>query len=614
MFCGWAGKVLNIDLSREKIVRKTLPKKLARDFLGSRGFGAKIIFDELKPKTDPLSAGNILIVAVAPLTGAAIATSRCTFVTKSPLTQAYLCSSMGGYFPAELKFAGYDLLIIRGRAEKPVYVSIKNDNVDICDATEFWGLQTDETEKKMKLKTDSRSRVACIGPAGENLVKYACVIADRRAAGRGGVGAVMGSKNLKSIVVRGTGDVKLADSEAFQKVKKDLFKEIMSVPQILSKYGSAGMVSQMNELGVFPAKNFATFTFDGVEQICGESLNRFTVKNETCFGCPLACGQLRVVKEGPYSGFSTIGPEYETVYSFGSHCGNKSPEAIIAADSLCDKLGIDTMSTGYTIGFAMDCYEKGILKREEVDGLNLRFGNHKEMIEFIKKIAFKEGLGKVLAEGSMNAAKQIGKSSEKHVMAVKGLEMPGYDPRGLKAHGLSIATSNRGACHNRGYATQETRGWPWQVDRFEVKGKGRLAMINQNRGCIIDCSGFCLFFAGRFSLEAYVPKFLLAVTGVEEFGNFEELLKIGERVHNLEKAFNVREGFTRKNDMFPKRYLKEPIPDGNSKGQFFEIETMLDDYYGARGWDKKTSIPTSNKLRELNLEDIDSELEKYRGA
>lgn len=609
MFYGWAGNILRIDLSKAKTVKQPLPEQLAKDFVGGRGFGAKILFDELKHGTDPLSPDNILIAALGPLTGTPIPTSRCTFITKSPLTQAYLNSSMGGFFPAELRFAGYDALIISGKAEKPVYIWIKDEDFEIRDAKEFWGMNTDEAEEKIRLKTDPKARVACIGPAGENLVNYACVIADRKAAGRGGVGTVMASKNLKAIVVRGTKRVEMADPQAFQNVRKDLFKEVTSVPQLLSKYGSSGVVSHMNELGVLPTRNFVTGVFEGTEHISGEALDKFTVRKESCFGCPLGCGQFRVVKKGPYAGVDTIGPEYETVYTFGSHCGNSTPEAIIAADSLCDKLGLDTMSAGYVIGFAMDLYEKGILNKKEVDGLDLKFGNHEAMIEMIKKIAFKKGFGKVLAEGTLNASRRIGKGAESYVMAVKGLELPGYDPRGLKGHALSIATSNRGACHNRGYATQETRSWPWPVDRFAVKGKGWLAKINQDRCCVIDYPGWCLFFAFRVNFEAYTARFLPAVTGVEDYKNVDTLIKIGERINNLERAFNVREGFARKDDMFPERFCKEPMPEGNSKGQIFEMEPMLDEYYKERGWDSKTGIPKREKLEELGLQNVAKELE-----
>lgn len=610
MYYGWAGKILRIDLSKRKILKQPLSQQLARNFVGGRGLGAKILFDELKPRTDPLSENNILIVAVGPLTGTSIPTSRCVFVTKSPLTHAYLCSFMGGFFPAELKFAGYDALIVSGKAEEPVYIWIKDDEVEIRNAKEVWGMQTDETEKKIRQETDPKARVACIGPAGENLVKYACVIADRRAAGRGGVGAVMASKNLKAIAVRGSGQVNIADPETFKKLRKNLFKEVTSVPQMLSRYGSSGVVSIMNELGVLPTRNFITGVFEGIEKISGETFDKFTIKKETCFSCPIGCGQVRVVKDGPYAGFETVGPEYETIVMFGSHCGNSCPEAIIAADSLCDKLGLDTMSTGYVIGFVMDLYEKGILSKEETDGLDLRFGNHQAIIEMIKKIAFKDGIGKILAEGSLGAAKKIGRGAEKYVMAVKGLEMPGYDPRGLKGHGLSIATSNRGACHNRGYATQETRGWPWHEDRFAVKGKGRLAAINQNRCCIIDYSIWCLFFAFRVNFEVYTAKFLPAVTGIDDFGSVDELLKIGERINNVERAFNVREGFTRKDDIFPERFLKEPMPEGNSKGQIFEMKPMLDEYYEVRGWDLETGIPKREKLEELGLHDVAEELQR----
>jgi len=611
-FYGWAGKILRIDLLKKSIKKYALPKKLAREFIGGRGFGAKIIFDELRPGIDPFSAENLIIIAVGPLTGAPIPTSRCVFVTKSPLTNAYLCSFMGGYFPVELKFAGYDVIVISGKAEKPVYIWIENDYVEIRNAESFWGLTTDKTEEYIKQETDQNAKVACIGPAGENLVKYACVISGKRAAGRGGVGAVFGSKNLKAIAIRGLRHIHIADNKAFKKVAVELFKEVKSVPQLLTKYGSVGIVSLMNELGVLPTRNFVTGVFESVEQIDGEAFDKFTIGKEACYGCPLRCGQVRAVKYGKYSGFETVGPEYETVVMFGSHCSNSCPESIIAADALCDKLGLDTISTGYVIGFAMDLYEKGILSKNEVDGLDIKFGNHEVILEIIKKIAYREGFGNILAEGARNAAMRIGRGSAKYVMAVKGLEFPGYDPRGLKGHGLSIATSNRGACHNRGYATQETRGWPWAEDRFGVIGKGKLAAVNQNKGCIIDSSIWCLFFAFRVRFEVYTSKLLPLVTGVPDFSDVNELMKIGERIYNVERAFNVREGFTRKDDILPRRFLEEPMPEGNSKGQIFEMAPMLNEYYKVRGWHQKTGIPTKQKLLELGLNEVVEELQRLQ--
>jgi aldehyde:ferredoxin oxidoreductase len=532
--------------------------------------------------------------------------------TKSPLTGTILCSFLGGSLPAEIKFAGYDAIIIKGKSPKPVYIHIQDENVEIKDASAFRGLTTDETEKQIKEKHNAKTKVASIGPAGEKMVKFAAIISERRAAGRGGAGAVMASKNLKAVAVQGTQKVKVAQPEKLREVAPKLAKNVIAQPHIemgLSKYGSSSMVIKMNEFGVLPTRNFQAGYFEGADEISGPAFDKFTVKSKTCYACPVACSKERLVKDGPYAGALTEGPEYETVYAFGSHCGVNRPDAIIAADSLCDKFGLDTMSTGYGIGFAMECYERGIIDKKDTGGIELKFGNHTGMVELIKKIAYREGLGDILADGAVKAAEKIGKGSEKYVMHSKGLELPGYDPRGLKAHGLNLATANRGACHNRGYATQETRGFPWKEDRFAVQGKGRVAKWNQDKNCFVDSAIFCVFFALSMDFELAAQN-LSAVTGVDRFSSTEELLKIGERIFNLERAFNLREGFTKKQDTLPDRVVKEPMPEGPSKGQIFEINPLLDEYYRERGWNLKTGIPEKTKLLELGLKDVADELER----
>jgi aldehyde:ferredoxin oxidoreductase len=612
---GYTGKILRIDLSDKTSKEEPLPEEMARDFIGGAGFGIKYLFDEVKAGTNPLGKDNKLIFAPGPFTGAGVpSASRMAVTGKSPLTGAVGMALSGGQFPAEMKFAGWDAIIIEGKADKPTYVVIKGKDVRFRDAGHCWGTLTFDCQQIIKDELgDQNIRVACIGPAGENLSKIASIINERRAVGRKGLGAVMGSKNLKAIAIRGTDSVAVASKEKYQKAHTELLKAFKNSPVLypeFSKHGTPMVTDLTGAMGVLPAKNWsATGDFVPIEGIGRDAQDTRKIGREHCHDCPVGCSQLKLARSGEYAGILSEGPDFETVYSFGSGVGIDEVDPIIAADRLADELGLDTISAGVTISFAMELFEKGILTLEDTDGIDLRFGNDKAMIKVLRKMAFRDGIGDLLADGSLAAAKRIGKDTEKYAMQVKGLELPGYDVRALKAHGLGFATAYTGADHCRSYAFQEVFGVPipWEVDRFAIDDKGKLTIWNQDiRTATLDCAPMCAFL-----LDMAVPdvacentaRLMEGVTGL----NFtpEEVQEVGERVNNLAKAFNVREGFTRADDTLPERLMTEPLKAGASKGQVIskeDLDTMLDEYYTLRGWDVKTSVPTREKLTALRLE------------
>jgi aldehyde:ferredoxin oxidoreductase len=618
---GYTGKILRVNLTNQTAKKEKLPLKVARDFIGGAGFGIKYLYDEVKAGTDPLGPENKLFFAPGPFSGTAVpCASRIAVTGKSPLTGAVGMCLSGGFFPVELKLAGYDMLIIEGKAEKPTYVWIKDGEVRFRDANKLWGTQTSDCQQIIKDDLhDQNVRVACIGPAGERLSKIACIINERRAAGRKGLGAVMGAKNLKAIAVRGSGTLDLASPEKFKSARAAMFKAMKESPVLYPHFAKEGTPSNVDNtcaLGIFPAKNWsATGEFTPVDQIGVEALESRRIGKEHCADCPVGCSQLRLAQAGPYAGIMTEGPEFETLYSLGGETGVDNMDSIIAADRLCDELGLDTISAGVTVGFAMELFEKGIFTTADTGGLELKFGNHQAMISLIRLMAFREGIGDVLSDGVKAAAARIGKGTERYAMHVKGLELPGYDVRGAKAHGLSYATSYTGADHNRGYAFQEIFGVPvpYAVDRFSIEGKGKLTVWNQDvRTATCDCPTMCVFLLDM----AMAPRatestaaFMEAVTGLSFTS--EDVTKVGERINNLARAFNVREGFKRADDTLPERLMTEPLQSGASKGQLIgkeDLKTMLDEYYTVREWDLKTGVPTKKKLLELNLDYVCNEL------
>lgn len=597
---GWTGQLLRINLSEEEANIEKLDRDLAKDYIGARGLGTKFFYDEVDPQVEPLSSENKLIFATGPLTGtAAVSGSRYNVVTKSPLTGGIAASNSGGYLPAELKYAGYDLVIFEGKAERPVYIVIDDDQVEIKPAEQLWGTTTLETDTQLREKHGDNFKIAAIGPAGENLVKFACVMNDReRAAGRSGVGAVMGAKNLKAVMVRGTQGIQVADKDKFKEVLGsclDAIEESGVTGEGLPALGTAVLVNIVNEHGNLPTRNFQKSVFSEAEQVSGERLaDELLVKNKACAGCPIGCGRVSLVPEGDYAGFGE-GPEYETIWALGPDCEIDDLEAITKANFVCNELGLDTITMGATIACAMELYEKEILTEEDTE-LDLEFGNAEAMVEAVKLTGNREGLGDSLAEGSYRLAEKNG--CPEISMSSKKQEYPAYDPRGSQGMGLGYATSNRGGCHVRGYLTSpEILGIPEEIDPFTVEGKAEWAKIFQDLTAVVDASGICLFTT--FALGGGdIYELLEAVTGAGY--TEEEMMKAGERIWNLERLFNLQAGIGPDEDKIAKRLLEDPVSEGPAEGYVVDLDTMLDEYYEVRGWTPEGEVK-EEKIDELGI-------------
>ena len=601
MLGGYMGKILRVNLSTKEVKVEPINEELARKFIGARGYAAKIIFDEVPRNADPLGEENKLIFATGPLTLTTAPTGgRYDVVTKSPLNNVIAASNSGGFFGPELKKAGFDMLIVEGKSDKPVYLWINDGNVEIRDASHLWGKDTYETTDTLLEEVgDKTAKVACIGPAGENLTLQACVINDKaRAAGRTGVGAVMGSKKLKAVVAKGTQKVNIANNEAFRealKVAMDKIKTNGVTSQGLPTYGTMVLNHIIDEHGLYPTNNFQKGTFEYVDEVSGEKLKEtYLIRNKACFACPIGCG--RVVKI-PEIEEEVEGPEYETSWAFSADCGVSDLKAVITANHLCNKLGLDTISTGATIAALMELYEKGYVSKEEVQGLpEPKFGNAEAVVKYTELIAKREHIGDKLALGSYEFAKLHG--HPEYSMSVRKQELPAYDPRGAQGHALQYATSNRGGCHVRGYMiSPEILGLPQKLDPFETKGKAEWVKTFQDLTAVIDSEGLCLFTSFALGLEDYTA-LLAAVTGFDLTP--EETIKAGERIWNLERLWNIDLGVGPEEDKLPERFLKEPLPEGAAKGQVVKLHETLPDYYRVRGWDEK-GYPTEEKLKELGL-------------
>ncbi len=604
------GRILHVDLSTGKSVTEPLSEELAKKYIGGIGLGMRLFLDNSKPGVDPFSPENPLVLTTGPLTGTMTPTggNGIAFVSKSPLTNGIGEAKSHGFFGADLKRAGYDAVIFKGRSEKPVYVWIDDDSIQLMDAKPLWGKSPMETQEAIREDLgDWYIRVSAIGEAGEKLVRIACIINDEtRAAGRCGMGAVMGSKNMKAIAVRGTKDVTVAKVDEFLELVK-MLHERMKGPATV-KYRTLGTplnVLVHNSLGALPTRNFTNATFEGAEKVSGEYLNeRFVAKIEGCSSCAMRCEHVAVVPEGPYKG-TTTRVEYEPLWSLGPNCGIDRMDAIIKAIDLCNVYGMDNLSTGGVIGFAMDCYKHGILTKKDTDGLDLSFGNAEAVVEMVKRVGTRQGLGDILAEGVKRAAEKIGKGAEKYANHIKGLEMTGYDIRGLKTAAIGYAVSFRGADHNRhGAYGLDLKG---KVNRFKVeKGRGKMVIEIEDLYTIIDSLIECKFSRGVY-YDGFkdLAQIYSLVTGIDMTP--EELMVAGERINNLGRLANIREGFTRKDDHLPAKVMSTPIPDETvSKGSYItqkELNFMLDDYYAARGWTKE-GIPTIEKLNEIGLGDL----------
>ena len=602
------GKYIRINLSNGKTTVDIVPEKIALDFIGGRGYGIRYLYNEITPDIDPLGEDNKIIILNGALAGtSAQAVSRWMVCTKSPLTGAFARSVCGADFGAWLKFAGYDFIIIEGIAEKPVYVHLTKDDCQIHDAGDLWGKETKETQQILEQQHGKKSRTACIGPAGENLVKYAAIVSDRRTAGRCGTGTVMGSKKLKAITITADRDIQLYDPATFKELAKaqaEVIRESRAF-QFHKEWGTTCTQNITNEIGIYPVRNFRYGQQVDYQKIMGEEYRNFRTGGVGCYSCPAKCGKAHIVQEGPYTGAYSEGPEYESIWAFTGPIDSTDIAASIAADKRCDDLGLDTISAGNCIGFAYELYEKGILSKQDADGLDLSYGNHASMIALIDKIGLREGIGNLLAEGSLQAAKSIGKGAEAYAMQIKGLELPAYEPRGTKAMGFNYSTSNIGASHCYGYARQDVFGAiePRMTDRFAEEENADIVIFNQNGTAWKETGIICNFAANWDWVSTLFGKMLTAARGFEEFSDINHLHLLGDRIYNLERLFNLREGFSRKDDSLPKRMLTEPLHTRGAPGEGEIVRNQdgfLDRYYQMRGWSRE-GIPSSEKLQELGL-------------
>jgi aldehyde:ferredoxin oxidoreductase len=614
---GWQRKLLRVDLTAGTCKSEPLNMEWAKAFLGQRGLATKYLVEEVDPKVDPLSPGNKLIFATGPLTGTMASTGgRYSVITKGPLTGAVACSNSGGHWGAELKMAGWDMIILEGRSQKPVYLHIENDAAELIDAADIWGKTTWETEPALRRKhQDPLMRVSCIGRAGENQVLYAAVINDlHRAAGRSGVGAVMGSKNLKAIAVRGTkGVAGIKDPMAFMRATttaKKVLADNAVTGQGLPKYGTQVLMNVINEVGAMPTRNHRDVQFEGAKDISAEAMleprptdgKPNLVTNQACFGCTIACGRISkidqthytVVNRPEYWGASG-GLEYEAAWGLGSANGVNDLEALTYANFLCNEDGMDPISFGATIGAVMELYQMGVLTKEQI-GIEAPFGSAKALTYLCELTARGEGFGRDVGQGSKRLCAKYGHPELS--MTVKGQEFPAYDGRGIQGMGLAYATSNRGACHLRGYTVaSEILGIPVKTDPLVTDGKAELVKAFQDGTAIFDSAGICVFTSFAWTLQDVAPQLEAACEGDWSLDN---LGVVGERIWNLERQFNLAAGFTSADDTLPKRLLAEPANSGPAKGKVNELHKMLPAYYAARGW-SVDGRPTPETLTRLGL-------------
>ena len=612
---GYAGRVLRVDLTTGKTRFEKLDAETAKKYIGGIGLGMKLWLANSKAGVDAFNPDNPLVLAVGPVSGTMFPTggNGHAFISKSPATNGVGEAVSHGTFGAEIKRAGYDAVILTGKAERPVYLWIDDDSVQLLDAEQIWGKSPSETEDAIKDEIgDYYVRVASIGLAGEKLSKIASIINEKtRAAGRTGLGAVMGSKNLKAIAVRGTRDIVVAKPDEFIEMVKE-FHERMKGPaaQKYRTLGSAENVMIQNALFCMPTRNYNNAHFENAIKVSGEALNeRFIAKIIACNSCAMRCEHEAVVREGPYKG-TMARMEYDNLWALGPNCGVDRLDAIIKAAELCNYYGLDAQSTGVTVSFVMDCHETGILSHEDLGGIDAHFGNAEALLQLIEKIGKREGIGDVLADGVKVAAEKIGKGSDKLAQNIKGLEVTGYDLRCLKTAALGFAVSFRGADHNRsGAYTFDMTG---KVDRLKAeKGRGKLVKDSEDVYALLDSLIVCKNAKGTFYKElADMAKLYTLVTGYEMTP--EELSLAGQRINTLARLINIREGLSRKDDTLPWKVMNKPIPDdGPAKGAMVtqdELDLLLDDYYQSRGW-TADGIPTKSQLDKLGMEDLSNIIE-----
>lgn len=606
---GWTGTVLRINLTAGEISKEPLNEEWAKEYVGGRGLGARYLYEGMDPTVDPLSPENMLIFATGPLTGTPVPCgARYMVVTKGALTNAITTSNSGGHWGPELKFAGYDMVILEGKSPKPVYLYIYNDQVELRDADSLWGKGVFDTEDELREATGQPGlRVAAIGQAGEKLVKFACIMNDKhRAAGRSGVGAVMGSKNLKAIAVRGTGGVKIAKPKEFMQAVWKMREDMQDHPgrKQFGELGTAATIDMTQAMGGLPTRNFLQGQFEEYENLNGNTIKETRlVANKACFACTIACGRVTQLEEHADKYMVNMhprnwkiageGPEYENAWALGADCGVGDLDAVLKANWLCNDLGMDPISMGATLAAAMELYEEGVVTDEHVE-MPLNFGNGAALVRMVEATGHREGFGDELAEGSKLMGEKFKRPEV--FMGSKGQEFPAYDPRGFQGMGVAYATCNRGGCHLRAWTPgPETDG---TFDPHETEGKGEWVANEQNKTTAHDNTGLCLFIGGSGGpMESFVPC-AAAATGVDY--TYDDFVKIGERTWNIERLWNLKAGLTKEDDTIPKRLLKEAHKAGPSKGVVVRLEQMLPAYYQERGWDEY-GVPTQDKLIELGL-------------
>jgi len=596
---GYMNRILRVDLTTGEFRTEALDEKVMRLVLGGKGLGGLILYNELKPKTDPLSPDNILIFTVGPLTGTNAPTAgRVCIVTKSPATGTFLDSYCGGFFGPVMKYAGYDAIVVKGVASSPKILVIDNDEVRLDDGEQFWHKGTMQATKELRAKYGEDFKTAVIGQAGERKSKISGIFCDTRTLARGGGGAVMGSKLLKGVVLRGRKPIRVANPKLFEEMVWIAHRMLRMSSQIkrMSIDGTANIVELINAGGGFPTRNFQLGQFDEHKELWGETWWKkgYWKQSEACYGCNITCTK---IAESRKTGIRIDGPEYETIFAVGSNCGISDHEAIIQANYLCDNYGIDTISVGGIIAFVMELYQRGMVTAKELDGIEAQWGSGEALVQLTEKMCRGEGIGQLLEQGVREVSKHF-PGSEDFAMHVKGLEMPGYLPRAAKGIGLSYAISERGACHLHGSPLTELMGG---ADPLTTEGKAALFKTNQLDTAVVDACILCYFTKFGITLKE-IFQMINPCTGFE-YKNPRELEKVGERLTTLARLFNTREGFTVKDDTLPKRSLAEPLPAGPAKGHVVELEEMRSEYYKLMGWDEQ-GIPTEQTIKRLELDSI----------
>ena len=607
---GYHGRILNVNLSSGQVGIETFDETFARQYLGGNGFAIRLLYERLAAGIDPLAPENMIVFAVGPTTDTTIpGATRCCAGTKSPLTGLFFDTTFGGMFAAAQKRSGFEAVAITGRAAEPVYLLVHEDGAEIKPAGDLWGQYTQETNHAIRDREGGGVEVCAIGPAGENLVRFACAVhtwdkSRDGVAGRGGLGAVMGSKHLKAVAVAGSRKTSVADPEAIKTLLGETREPMKVGTAALKNYGTTILVNMVNKIGALGVRNLQTEWYDKADAISGETYKAaYFDKDTTCFKCPVACGKDFHVHDGEYAGTRWKMPEYETIFALGSMLDNAHKGSIVKANELCDQLGMDTISLGVTLAFAFECFEKGLLSRERA-GRDLHFGDYHAILDLIEDTAYRRGLGDVLAEGSARLAAQLGGEASHFLYAVKALEMPAHSARVLKGMSLGYATSTRGGSH---HDTRPTLQYGTEHDNTTPDGKPEFAVHNQHFTAVGDSLTQCRFVSERGfggMLNEHYPRMINAVTGWDL--SLEDVERIGERIWNLERAFNVREGIGREQDVLPHRVMHEPVPEGMHKGMHCppdELNGMLDDYYALRGW-APDGVPTAERLQALGLAEL----------